>query len=232
MKGYAHHGFQEFALALGYKGEVIKNYFLDYSLLNSHFTVHLATGEVLRQQPPTDDWIVHLMDTGLATMTGGRIKRLEKLIGRERFMATYGDGVSNLDLKRLLQFHVGHGKLATVTAVRPPARFGGLRFENHQVLEFTEKPQIGEGWINGGFFVFEPEVFQYIRGDDTSLEREPLEGLVAEGQLMAYPHEGFWQCMDTMREHRLLEQLWSSGNAPWKVWPEESQVALTVKKAA
>jgi glucose-1-phosphate cytidylyltransferase len=232
MKGYAHHGFQEFAIALGYKGEAIKHYFLDYSRLNSNFTVHVASGDVLRQLPPMDNWIVHLVDTGVATMTGGRIKRLENVIGRETFLATYGDGVANVDLTALLQFHRAHGKLATVTAVRPPARFGGLRFENNRVLEFTEKPQIGEGWINGGFFVLEPEVFEYIEGDNTTFEKDPLENLVADGQLMAFPHEGFWQCMDTIRDHRLLEQHWTSGNAPWKVWQEESSCPLSVKKAA
>lgn len=233
LKGYAHYDFQEFVIALGYKGEAIKHYFLDYSRLNSNFTVQVASGDVLRQNPAVDNWVVHLVDTGVHTMTGGRLKRLENVIGRETFVATYGDGVANIDLQRLLQFHREHGKLATVTAVRPPARFGGLRFENHRVLEFTEKPQIGEGWINGGFFVLEPEVFGYIDGDATIWEREPLENLVADGELMAYPHDGFWQCMDTIRDHRLLEQLWASGEAPWKVWPDEPMLSpFTVKKAA
>jgi glucose-1-phosphate cytidylyltransferase len=220
MKSYAHHGFHEFAIALGYRGEVIKRYFLDYARLNCDFTVSLASGDMMRRGGgPLDDWTVHLMDTGAATLTGGRIKRLAPLIGRETFMATYGDGVSNIDMSDLVAFHRRHGKLATVTAVRPPARYGGLVFDGDRVAEFTEKPQAGEGWINGGFFVLEPGVMDYIDGDQTPFETEPLERLVAAGQLMAYRHEGFWQCMDTLRDLRLLESLWASGKAPWKLWP-------------
>jgi glucose-1-phosphate cytidylyltransferase len=218
MKGYAHYGFKEFAIALGYKGEIIKRYFLDYARLQSSFSVNLASGDMMRREGLSDDWTVHLMDTGLSTMTGGRIKRLASLLGRESFMATYGDGVCNVDLNALLAFHRRHGKLATITAVRPPARFGGIMFDGDRVAEFTEKPQAGEGWINGGFFVLEPEVLEYIAADETHFEREPLERLATDGQLMAYKHSEFWQCMDTLRDLRLLESLWSSGNAPWKVW--------------
>ena len=219
MKGYAHHGFKEFAIALGYRSEVIKRYFLDYAKLQSSFAVNLASGDVMRREVVLDNWNVHLMDTGIATMTGGRIKRLTRLLGRETFMATYGDGVCNVDLTALLAFHRRHGKLATVTAVRPPARFGGLVLDGDRIVEFTEKPQTGEGWINGGFFVLEPEVLDYIAGDQTPFEAEPLERLASDEQLMSFKHDSFWQCMDTLRDLRLLEGLWSSGNAPWKVWP-------------
>lgn len=218
MKHYAFHGFKEFAVALGYKGDVIKRYFLDYARLNSSFTVQLASGDIMRQHVCRDDWTVHLLDTGLHTITGGRIKRFASLIGSHTFMMTYGDGVANVDLQALLRFHRDHGKLATVTAVRPPARFGGLIFNGADVVKFTEKSQVGEGWINGGFFVLEPDVFEYIAGDETHWEGEPLERLVAEGQLVAYRHDDFWQCMDNLRDLRLLESLWASGEAPWKVW--------------
>jgi glucose-1-phosphate cytidylyltransferase len=218
MKHYAQYGFKEFVLALGYKGESIKRYFLDYARLNSSFTIQFPSGDVLRRDICHDDWTVHLIDTGLDTITGGRLKRLASLVGRETFMMTYGDGVSNVDLVRLLTFHREHNRLATVTAVRPPARFGGLVFNGDEVVKFTEKPQAGEGWINGGYFVLEPEVLDYIAGDETHWEREPLERLAADGELVAYRHEDFWQCMDTLRDVRLLESLWASGTAPWKVW--------------
>jgi glucose-1-phosphate cytidylyltransferase len=220
MKHYAHYGFTEFVVALGYKGEEIKNFFLNYHALNTDVTVSLKSGEVSVHAGNNnhEDWVVHLVDTGLHTITGGRLKRLQPWLGRETFMMTYGDGVSNIDLRRLLEFHRSHGKRATVTAVRPPARFGGIVFDGDRVAEFTEKPQIGEGWISGGFFVLAPEVLDYIEGDETHWEREPLERLSAEGQLYAYRHEDFWQCMDTQRDLRLLQSLWSSGNPPWKVW--------------
>ena len=220
MKHYAHYGFTEFVVALGYKGEEIKNFFLNYHALNTDVTVSLKSGEVSVHAGSNnhEDWVVHLVDTGLHTITGGRLKRLQPWLGRETFMMTYGDGVSNIDLRRLLEFHRSHGKRATVTAVRPPARFGGIVFDGDRVAEFTEKPQIGEGWISGGFFVLAPEVLDYIEGDETHWEREPLERLSAEGQLYAYRHEDFWQCMDTQRDLRLLQSLWSSGNPPWKVW--------------
>jgi glucose-1-phosphate cytidylyltransferase len=218
MKGYAHYGFEEFVIALGYKGELIKRYFLDYRLLNSSLTVSLLTGEATAHEGECPDWTVHLVDTGLETMTGGRLKRLAKWLGDDTFMMTYGDGVSDVDIRRLLEFHRRHGRLATVTAVRPPARFGGLEFAGDHVSRFTEKPQIGEGWINGGFFVLEPQVLDYIAGDETMWEHEPLERLAEEGQLVAYRHESFWQSMDTLRDVRLLESLWQSKQAPWKVW--------------
>ena len=218
LKHYAHYGLNEFFIALGYKGEEIKRYFLDYYSLNGSMTVNLSSGTVETRDKECEDWIVHLIDTGLPTLTGGRIKRLEPWLKQETFMVTYGDGVSDIDLSGLLQFHRSHGRIATVTAVRPPARFGGLIFDGDLVSDFTEKPQIGEGWINGGFLVFEPGVFDYLSDDRSSLEADALEGLAADKQLVAYRHEGFWQCMDTMRDMRLLESLWQSGNSPWKVW--------------
>lgn len=220
MNIYAAHGYKEFIVALGYKGEVIKNYFLNYYYLRNSFSIHLGNGRVDVHNAGREDWVVHLIDTGLPTETGGRIKRLASWIGNETFMMTYGDGVANLDIRELVAFHRKHGKLATITAVRPPARFGGLSFDGDLVVGFTEKPQIGEGWINGGFFVLEAAVFDYIEGDDTIFEREPLEHLAEDGQLMAYRHDDFWQCMDTLRDVRLLERLWQSGKVPWKVWEE------------
>ncbi len=220
MSGYAAHGIDEFVLALGYKQEVIKRYFLDYHRMHSSFSVRLATGDVSVHKGVRHDWTVHLIDTGLAAETGGRLLRLAPWVADGTFMLTYGDGVCDVDVRDVLRFHRSHGKLATVTAVRPPSRFGGLRFEGDLVAEFIEKPQIGDGWINGGFFVLEPGVIDYIKGDDTIFEREPMERLALDGQLAAYRHTGFWQCMDTLRDLRLLESLWESGRAPWKVWPE------------
>ncbi len=218
MQGHASYGFKEFILALGYKGEVIKQYFLDYYHLHSNLTVSLAAGAVTAHDGKREDWLVHLIDTGLQTQTGGRVKQLAPWIGGETFMLTYGDGVCDADIRDLLRFHQTHGRLATVTAVRPPSRFGGLSFDGDLVTEFSEKPQIGEGWINGGFFVLEPGGLDYIEGDDTIFEREPLERLAKDGQLVAYRHTGFWQCVDSLRDVRLLESLWASGKAPWKVW--------------
>lgn len=218
MKHYAHHGFAEFFLAVGYKGDVIKRFFLDYCSLNGSLTVDISRGQVQVHEAKRDDWIVHLIDTGLETNTGGRIKKLEPWLKDETFMVTYGDGVSNIDLRDLLRFHRSNGRIATVTAVRPPSRFGGLIFDGNLVSEFTEKPQIGEGWINGGFFVFEPAIFRYLDGDESSLEIDSLEPLAADRQLAAYRHEGFWQCMDTLRDKRYLERLWHEGKAGWKVW--------------
>lgn len=216
---YASFGFDEFLIALGYRGEAIKRYFLEFYMFNSDLVVDLSRGhsEPLGESR-LPSWRVQLVDTGDVTQTGGRIKRLQQLIANERFMLTYGDGVADVDVKRLLSFHQSHGKLATVTAVRPPARFGSLVFDGELVTEFTEKPQAGEGWINGGFFVLEPAVLDYIDGDDTSFEHGPLERLAAEGQLVAFKHEGFWQCMDTLRDLRLLNHLWDSEAPPWKVW--------------
>lgn len=218
MMHYAYYSFNNFIIALGYKGEVIKKYMVDYCNLSSNLTVNMQTGEIKANGGFRPNWTVELIDTGTPTLTGGRIKRLEPFIGNNTFMLTWGDGVSNVDLNELLKFHRSHGCLATMTAVRPPARFGHLEFEGNQVRTFTEKPQTSEGWINGAFFVLEPEIFDYIDGDATQWEREPMERLARDGQLMAYRHEHFWQCMDTLRDKRLLEDLWQNGDAPWKVW--------------
>lgn len=213
---YTAHGFREFIIALGYEGATIRTHFLNFYELNSDLTVDLGNGTRTIHDGSHPNIRVHLIDTGLHTQTGGRIKRLRNWVGQETFMATYGDGLSDVDLRALVSFHKEHGKLATVTAVRPPARFGGLCLEGDQVVSFVEKPQTGEGWINGGFFVLEPQVFDFIQADDTYWEREPLETLAQQGQLMAYQHKGFFQPMDTIRDKRLLEALWQSGRAPWK----------------
>jgi glucose-1-phosphate cytidylyltransferase len=218
MKHYAHHGFREFFIALGYKGEAIKRYFRDYYSLYGSMTIDFATGRVENHTKEYEDWCVHLMDTGQETYTGGRVKRLEPWLNRETFMVTYGDGVSDIDLSDLLNFHRAQGRIATVTAVRPPARFGGLVFDGDLVASFTEKPQAGEGWINGGFLVLEPAIFDYLEGDSSSLEADALERLAADRQLAAYRHDRFWQCMDTLRDKRLLETLWQERRAPWKTW--------------
>jgi glucose-1-phosphate cytidylyltransferase len=225
MMHYAHYGFDEFAIALGYKGEVIKKYMLDYCSLNRDLSVSLKTGKVKMNGGAVPDWTVDLVDTGMKTQTGGRIKRLAPYMGNETFMLTWGDGVSDINLHDLLAFHRSHGKLATLTAVRPTARFGHLEMEGNLVTEFSEKPQTKEGWINGAFFVLEPEIFDFIDGDDTHFEKEPLERLASEGQLTAYRHTAFWQCMDTIREKKILETYWESGNAPWKTW-EESNASI------
>lgn len=219
MKHYSHFGHNDFVIALGYKGELIKKYVVDYSTLNSNLTVHLRTGEVTVNGGKKPDWQIDLVDTGITTNTGGRIKRLASYLD-STFMLTWGDGVSDVNLDKLLAFHKSHGKLATLTAVRPPARYGHMVFEEDQIVNFVEKPQIGEGWINGAFFVLEPEVFEYIDGDDTQWEKEPLENLARDGQLMAYKHTSFWQCMDTLREKYILEKLWQSNNVPWKLWED------------
>ena len=215
---YAGHGCKDFLIACGYRGELIKEYFRNAVLHSSDFVIDLRKGDIEVLNPSRLDWKVGLVDTGLDTMTGGRLKRLAPWLTGETFMATYGDGVGNVDIAALLAFHRKHGKVATVTAVRPPARFGGLKLEQDRVCEFSEKPQTESGWINGGFFVFEPRFLDYLDDDATVLEREPLERLAREGQLMAYRHEGFWQPMDTLREKELLESLWASGQAPWKTW--------------
>ena len=218
MNIYASQGFNEFIIALGYRAEIIKDYFINYRYHRQSLTVELEKGNVNVFDGACEDWTVHLVDTGDTTQTGGRIKRLADRIGNERFMLTYGDGVSNIDIKKLLDFHEKQGKLATLTAVRPPARFGGLKFNGDLVEEFAEKSQTGGGWINGGFFVLEPQVLDYIEGDETVWERGPLEHLTNDEQLVAYRHEEFWQCMDTLRDVQLLDNLWSQGDAPWKVW--------------
>lgn len=216
---YAGHGHTDFLVACGYKSEIIKEYFHNFIVHNSDYVIDFRTGKLEYVNPHGLEWRVAVVDTGLDTMTGGRIRRLAPLVRGQTFMATYGDGVGNVDITALVAFHRAHGKLATVTAVRPPSRFGGLVLDGGAVREFSEKPQTGEGWINGGFFVFERGVFDYLTDDTTILEREPLERLAADGQLMAFQHTGFWQPMDTLREKQLLESLWSSGNAPWKTWP-------------
>lgn len=218
MNIYAAHGFNEFVIALGYKGEIIKDYFLNYHHRSRNLTVQLGTGEVTIHNQEGENWTVHLLDTGHDTQTGGRVKQVAEFIGSEPFMLTYGDGVSNVNISALLEFHRKQGKLATLTAVRPPARFGHLVIESDQIIRFEEKPQVGEGWINGGFFVLQPEIVNYIESNDTYWEREPLEQIADQGQLAAYRHGDFWQCMDTLRDVHLLEKLWQEGNAPWKLW--------------
>lgn len=220
MKIYSTYGFNDFVIALGYKGEYIKKYIVDYAGLNGNLKVALRTGIVEHNQTEHPDWTINLIDTGVKTQTGGRIKRLVPYLGNETFMLTWGDGVADIDLDNLLAFHRAHGKLATMTAVRPPARYGHLELEGDHVAEFSEKPQTGEGWINGAFFVLEPAVFDYIESDETVWEHEPLERLARNRQLMAYRHTSFWQCMDTLREKHILERLWQSSAAPWKIWKD------------
>jgi len=217
MRTYSSFGHKDFYLALGYKAELIKEYFLHYHSLNADFTIDLSSGSFTPLQTDDTDWRVTLVNTGMDSLTGGRVKRMESFIGNETFMLTYGDGVADIDIGELVKFHRSHGKMVTVSAVHPAARFGELEIENEQVISFQEKPQIGNGWINGGYFVIEPEFFDLISGDSTILEREPLEKVAQMGELMAYQHEGYWQCMDTKRDKETLEELWESGNAPWKV---------------
>jgi glucose-1-phosphate cytidylyltransferase len=233
MKHYAHFGYREFAIALGYKSDVIKRYFMDLCSISSDLTIKTRSGEMLRHESKdaaVPDWMVNLVDTGLKTQTGGRIKRLQPMVGNSTFMLTWGDGVSNVDLHKLLAFHKSHGKLATVTSVRPPARFGHMVFKGDRVVEFSEKPQASEGWINGAFFCLEPGIFDYIDGDKTHWEKEPMEALAREGQLMAYKHTDYWQCMDTLRDKQHLEALWQGGSPPWRTWeaPAASPSAPTL----
>jgi glucose-1-phosphate cytidylyltransferase len=218
MKHYAAYGFDDFLIALGYRGDMIKQYFAEYAMLASDLTVNLGSNQLIRHtQQPEETWKVGLIDTGLQTHTGGRIRRLAPHYNGT-FMATYGDGVSDVDIGNLVEFHRSHGKLATLTAVRPPARFGAIEFDGDQITSFTEKPQTGEGWINGGYFVLEPEILEYIESDDTDFSKEPLANLAKDGQLMAYRHQTFWQCMDTLRDRELLDSLWDGGSAPWNNW--------------
>ena len=220
MSVFATQGFDEFVVALGYKGEIVKDYFLEFRAKNSDITVRVGSGDVTLHSPPAADWTVHLIDTGPVTQTGGRIKRAGNWLGEDQtFLLTYGDGLADVDVNALVAFHRSHGRLATVTAVRPPGRFGSLQLTGNSVSAFAEKPQAGEGWINGGFFVLERQVLDLIAGDDTFWEIEPLETLASRGELMAFRHEGFWQPMDTLRDKRHLEELWLSGRAPWKLWP-------------
>jgi glucose-1-phosphate cytidylyltransferase len=221
MKIYAHHGYKEFVIALGYKGEHIKRYMADFASLATNLTVDLSTGMVEAHQGHEDeaeDWRVALIDTGRHTETGGRMLRIAPYLDDDRFMMTFGDGVCDVDVNQLVDFHRSHGKLATLTAVRPPARFGHVELDGDRVAEFSEKPQVGEGWINGGFFVLERAALDYIDGDETHFQKEPLERLAKDGQLMAFRHTSFWQCMDTLRDKILLQELWDSGEAPWRVW--------------
>ncbi|RMF58468.1 MAG: glucose-1-phosphate cytidylyltransferase [Calditrichaeota bacterium] len=218
MNIYAHHGFKEFIIACGYKGEMIKEYFHNFFIRHSDYIINLEDGKIEVVNSAGNDWKVGVVDTGLDSMTGGRILLLKPWIGNERFMVTYGDGLGDVNITELVKFHESHGKIATVTAVHPPSRFGALKLQGNQVQEFSEKPQTDAGWINGGFFVFEPQVFNYLTDTQTILEREPLERLARENQLMAFKHDGFWQPMDTLREKQLLESLWLSGEAPWKIW--------------
>ena len=222
MRHYARFGHRDFVVALGYRGEYIKRYVVDRFTLGGNLRVDIANGTIGHCDDgipaSRDEWAIELVETGVETQTGGRIKRLQPHLGSETFMLTWGDGVSDVDLDALVRFHRSHGRLATVTAVRPPSRFGQLDLDGDRVADFAEKPQLEEGWINGAFFVLEPEVFDYIEGDDTQWEAEPMERLAREGQLMAYRHRSFWQCMDTIRDKRLLEALWADGTAPWKTW--------------
>jgi glucose-1-phosphate cytidylyltransferase len=219
MHIFSAYGVNEFVLALGYRSEVIKEYFLNFFALNNNISIDLASGKTTIHEGNQPRWKVHMVDTGLMTMTGGRLRRVKSWLGdEETFMMTYGDGVADVDIRALLRFHESHGKLATVTTVRPPARFGSILFDGARVSEFSEKPQAGEGWINGGFFVLNRKVIDFITDDTSIWERGPMERLASEGELMAYRHEGFWQPMDTLREKKLLDDLWTNGTAPWKVW--------------
>jgi glucose-1-phosphate cytidylyltransferase len=220
MKSYASYGYNDFAVALGYKGDVIKKFFLNYKLHKSDMIVNLKSGNVKFENDFSEDWTVGMHETGPNSMTGGRLFNLKKLFKPgDTFMLTYGDGVSDVDISKLVAFHKAHGKIATLTSVRPPARFGSIMMEEDgDILEFKEKPQVGEGWINGGFFVFDYKVFDYLTDERTILEREPLENLAKDNQLVAYRYDGFWHCMDTIRDRDNLNEIWSSGKAPWKKW--------------
>ncbi|MDX2107087.1 MAG: glucose-1-phosphate cytidylyltransferase [Candidatus Melainabacteria bacterium] len=219
MKIYSHFGFKEFVIALGYRGGIIKDYFLNYRTRDSNLVIDLKSGDTEVSSPhDVEDWKVHLIDTGIDTMTGGRIKRVAEYLGNEPFMVTYGDGIADINLKAVLDLHQKEKRIATVSAVRPPARFGQIRLDKTKVIGFAEKPQADSGWINGGFFVLDSKIKNYITDDETIFEREPLETLAQEGMLSSYQHDGFWQCMDTVRDVELLQSLWASGNAPWRIW--------------
>jgi len=218
MKIYSHHGINDFIICLGYKGYVIKEYFANYFLHMSDVTFDMSKNEMIIHQNSAEPWKVTLVDTGAETMTGGRLKRVTQYIGEGTFCLTYGDGVSNVNIQELLQFHKKHGKLATVTTVHPPGRFGELSISNNQVVEFKEKPQWNGNWINGGFFVLQPEIISFIEGDKVMWEREPIETLAKNNELVAYQHRGFWQPMDTLRDRMKLEEMWKEEKAPWKVW--------------
>ena len=216
MNIYSKFGYKDFYLALGYKSEIIKNYFYNYKLHNSNLSINLKSGNISSQDEKIEDWNVNLIETGLNTMTGGRIKKMREFIGNETFMLTYGDGLSDININNLLNFHKEHKKMLTVTAVRPTARFGELNINNNSVVtKFEEKPQLYDGWINGGFFVCEPKIFDFIDNDETLFEREPLERIAKIGELKAFKHNNFWQCMDTKRDYELLKALWEKG-PPWE----------------
>lgn len=220
MMTYSTHGIDEFVIALGYKADVIKEYFLNFYAFNNDLSIDLGTGKTVIHDGNHPRWKVHLVDTGLYTQTGGRLKRLRQWLSPdEPFCFTYGDGVADIDIGSLIRFHRSHGKLATVTTVRSPARFGRIAFEGDRIAAFYEKPEASEGWINGGYFVLEPATLDFIEGDDSVWERTPVERLAAAGELMGYRHPGFWSCMDTLKEKNFLEELWNTGRAPWKVWP-------------
>ncbi len=220
MKIYAHYGFNDFVLCLGYKGRMIREYFFNYEMKSSDLTLRLGSNDVkFHNQSQEKDWIITFVETGDEAQTGARVKRIEKYIEGDLFMLTYGDAVTNINIKNLLEFHKSHGKIGTITGVYPSSRFGELVIKEEQVVQFTEKPQIKEGFINGGFFVFNKKFFNYLKSDDNCyLEAEPLEKLASDGELMVYPHKGFWQCMDTQRELEALNNLWKSSNPPWKTW--------------
>lgn len=226
MNLYSAYGYNEFIVALGYRGDVIKDYFLNFFSLNNDISIDLSNGKVKVHQGRQPEWKIHLVDTGVDTLTGGRLKRLKKWIGSETFMMTYGDGLADIHIPSLVDFHFAHKKLATITAVRPPARFGSIVFDGDRVEKFLEKPQTGEGWINGGFFVLEPEVLDFIEGDQSPWELKPLERLTQEGELFSYRHQGYWQPMDTLREQKQLEALWQSGQAPWALENIEARQKL------
>jgi glucose-1-phosphate cytidylyltransferase len=221
MKLYSYYGYNEFIICAGYKQHVIKKWFSDYYLYNSDITFDFSEGgDIMVHHNVSEPWKVTVVDTGLKTMTGGRVKRVREYIGDEPFFLTYGDGVSNVDIAATAEFHKKHGRIATMSAVQPEGRFGVMDIRKDQILAFREKSQVDEGWVNGGFMVLNPEVIDYIEGDAIEFERGPLEAIAADEELMCYKHNGFWQCMDTLRDKEKLEKLWLSGEAPWKVWED------------
>jgi len=222
MMHFYHYGLDDFIIGLGYKGDAIKRYMLDYSSLNANLKINFKTGNIKSYGGYIPEWKVELVDTGIKTLTGGRIKRLQSLLGNSTFILAWGDGLSDINMNDLIAFHQSHGKIASLVAVRPPARFGHIEMNGNRVSEFSEKPQTKEGWINGGYFVLEPSVFDYIEDDETQWEKEPLHNLAKDGQLMAYYHESFWQCMDSLRDKNMLNSLWNSGNAPWATWETDN----------
>jgi glucose-1-phosphate cytidylyltransferase len=220
MKTYSSNNYNDFIVALGYKGSFIKNYFVNYMLHKSDISINLKSGNINYQRKIAEDWNIDLIETGDSSMTGGRLFRLKNKFKKgDTFMLTYGDGVCSVDINELVKFHKSHGKIATMTAVRPNARFGSISMNNQGLIsEFKEKPQVGEGWINGGYFIFNYEIFDYLTDESTILEREPLENLALNNQLMAFKHSGFWHCMDTIRDRDSLNEIWNQGRAPWKKW--------------